>query len=68
MGEDACDQVCSGSEYPQKLVGTQKKIGKLKAFFSSASFQIRSSQTSNRLDTQFGNTVGVQFLGILKYS
>jgi len=52
----------------KKTCEHSEKIGKLRAFFSSASFQIRSLQTSNRLDTQSGNTVGVQFLGILKYS
>ena len=52
----------------RKHLRALRKNGELKAFFSSASFQIRSSQTSNRLDTQSGNTVGVKFLGILKYS
>ena len=68
MGEDGCDQVCSDSEYPQKNLRALRKIGELRDSFSSASFQIRSLQTSNRLDTQSGNTVGVKFLGILKYS
>ena len=58
---------CAVIANTRKTCVHSEKIGELKAFFSSASFQIRSSQTSNRLDTQSGNTVGVQFLGILKW-